>query len=83
MHTSFLLLLLSAQDPVATADSSSEQGGQRLVERRYKFGATPQDYVSSLCGWVKKVMVIVTFGLLTEHPVQTDTPTREELWCKW
>ena len=58
----FILLLVTK--------SSSEEPGQRLVERRYnglKFGPTKQDYVLfqpnitslqeafSVCGWVKKI----------------------------
>ena len=64
------LLLLLGTLATTTADSASDDAGQRLVERRYKglkFGATAQDYVLlkprmepldesfSVCGWVKKM----------------------------
>ena len=70
MLTLSLLLLLGTL-ATTTADSASDDAGQRLVERRYKglkFGATAQDYVLlkprmepldesfSVCGWVKKIL---------------------------
>ncbi|XP_063687168.1 serum amyloid P-component-like [Bolinopsis microptera] len=62
--------LLAILGLLLAADSSVDEPGQRLVERRYrglKFGATNQDYVLfkprmepvqesySVCGWVKKI----------------------------
>ena len=63
--------LLAILGLLLAAESSVDEPGQRLVERRYrglKFGATNQDYVLfkprmepvqesySLCGWVKKIL---------------------------
>ncbi|XP_063688085.1 C-reactive protein 3.3-like [Bolinopsis microptera] len=66
-----LSTLLAILGLLLAAESSADEPGQRLVERRYrglKFGATNQDYVLfkprmepvresySLCGWVKKIL---------------------------
>ena len=66
-----LSTLLAILGLLLAAESSVDEPGQRLVERRYrglKFGATNQDYVLfkprmepvqesySLCGWVKKIL---------------------------
>ena len=63
--------LLAILGLLLAADSSVDEPGERLVERRYrglKFGATNQDYVLfkprmepvqeaySLCGWVKTIL---------------------------
>ena len=63
--------LLAILGLLLAAESSVDEPGQRLIERRYrglKFGATNQDYVLfkpsmepvqesySLCGWVKKIL---------------------------
>ena len=67
----YLSTLLAILGLLLAAESSVDEPGQRLVERRYrglKFGKTNQDYVLfkprmepveeaySLCGWVKKIL---------------------------
>ena len=84
------LLLLLGTLATTTADSASDDAGQRLVERRYKglkFGATAQDYILfkprmeplqesfSVCAWAKKMRSNYNFWIGYEISSSTNEIT--------